>query len=175
MTQPEEKTFTQAEVDAVAAAARKRERELLTAKYGDYDDLKNKAAAADKDKTQLEKLLGEVQGLTDRAEKAEAATLRADVARELGLSDRQARRLHGKTREELLADGREMAEDFKMAKDANGKEGDPAAAPPANEPPAAREPARRRPVEDLRSGAPMTGAAPEEMNPLKLAELIPRA
>ncbi|MEU5950333.1 DUF4355 domain-containing protein [Micromonospora sp. NPDC047465] len=110
-------TFTQADVDRIVRERLARERE----KYADYDELKSKAGEADKNKSALDKLLEKVSGLEERASKAEAAALRADVAQAKGLTPAQAKRLHGSTREELEADADEL---LSMFKPAEGKGGD---------------------------------------------------
>src|SRR5215469_6480601 len=114
MTQPSttptepEKKFTQADLDRVVADRLTRER----AKFADYDDLKQQAASAAGSKSQLDKIEEALRKSDERAVRAEQATMRMSVANELGLSEARARRLTGTTREELLADGRQMIEDF---------------------------------------------------------------
>lgn len=178
------KTFTQAEVDKLVRDRLTRER----GKYADYDDLKARAAEADKGKTQLDKIEAQLAEMTKQAEKSAREVLIRDVADELKISVKQAKRLSGTTREELLADGREFLEEFKPAQrkstndgDANGDGDDDDSSDDDDDKGSsdngrqAEPPQRRsRPRENLRSGAPMTGGKPEETNPLKLAELIPR-
>lgn len=162
------KTFTQAELDAVVRDRLKRERE----KYADYDDLKAKAAEVDKSKTQLDKLQEQLEGMARRAEDGERRATVREVADELGISVKQASRLKGSTKDELLADGREFLDDF-APKNGDGESAgstDGSTTPPARE----SAPARGRPRESLRPGAPMTETKVEETNPLKLAEAIPR-
>lgn len=169
------KTFTQAEVDAIVRDRLKREREATATKYADYDALKTAAAEGDKSKTQLDKVSEQLAALTTRAEKAEAATLRAKVIADKKVPPSLAKRLQGTTEEELTADADELLADWKAAggktaDDGGEQDGDEGkGAPPAR--PAART---GRPREDLRSGAPTTAREPEETNPLKLAALIPR-
>lgn len=183
MTQPDDtgttggKTFTQAEVDAIVRDRLKREREATATKYGDYDDLKRAAAEGDKNKSQLEKLSEQIGELTSRAEKAEAASTRAKVVAAKKLPPGLAKRLQGKTEEELTADADELLADWKAAggkvDDGDGKaeqDGDNGRATPPARPAAGSG----RPREDLRSGAPTTPRAAEETNPLKLAALVPR-
>ncbi|WP_189079249.1 hypothetical protein [Mangrovihabitans endophyticus] len=114
-----EKTFTQADVDRIVRERIGRERE----KYADYDDLKQQAAEADKNKSAMDKLLEKVSGLEDRAAKAEAQNLRNAVAAAKGLSAKQAKRLQGSTREELEADADELLADWKPAGDGKGDGG----------------------------------------------------
>ncbi len=181
MTQPNEntgtagvKTFTQAEVDQIVKDRLTRER----AKYADYDELKAQAAEAEKSATQLDKIQKQMADMAERAEKSERAAMIREVADELKISVKQASRLTGKTKDELLSDGRDFLADFTPkgtttgdGTDEGGDGGDTETKPPARE----AAPARGRPRETLRSGAPMTESKSEEMNPLKLAELIPRS
>lgn len=57
-------------------------------------------------------LIAQVQALTERAEAAEQAAVRSDVAKRFGLTDAQAARLVGKTKAELEADAANLAKDF---------------------------------------------------------------
>lgn len=178
MTQPDTgatggKTFTQAEVDQIVKDRIARER----AKFSDYDELKAKAAEADKSASQLDKIQEQMAAMSERAEKSERQTTLREVADELKISVKQASRLNGKTKEELLADGREFLTDFQPKSAQNDSEGgtkegeNDGTQSSARETPAA---GRGRPRESLRSGAPLTESKPEETDPRKLAELIPR-
>jgi hypothetical protein len=178
---PAAKTFTQADVDRLIRDRLARERE----KFADYDELKTAAAAGDKSKTQLDKIESELSTMRSRAEKADAALLRREVADELGLTAKQARRLSGSTREELLADGREYMEDNGIKGKAEraaetdagkGKGTDDGTDDEGSEETEQRQPAQRpaRPRENLRSGAPMTEGKPTETDPMKLAAMVPR-
>ena len=75
-TETAEKTFTQAELDAIISDRLKRERE----KYGDYDSLKEKATRLDEieeaSKTELQKA-------TERAEKLESELTQLKKAEEI--------------------------------------------------------------------------------------------
>lgn len=97
-----ERTFTQAELDAIVGDRLKRER----AKYADYDELKTKATAYDE---AAEASKTELQKAVERAERAEKtlsemearnriASLRAEVAKAKGVD---AELLRGETREEM--------------------------------------------------------------------------
>src|SRR5690348_14144737 len=77
------KTLTQADIDRAFAAGASREREKLTAKYADYDELKAKAAEADKSKSQLDRIEQKLAETTERAAKAERDALVREVADEL--------------------------------------------------------------------------------------------
>jgi hypothetical protein len=181
-----ETTFTRAQMaKMVNAQVREKLAEAL-AEYGDLDELRNKAAEHDKSKGKIDQVLEKLTAAETRASSAEAANLRRDVADELGLSARQARRLTGKTRDELLADGREMIEDMgikpksgsaEIGKTGEVEEGSEEAEEEAEEESTVRRPPpvrTRRPQENLRPGAPRTDSKPEETDPLKLAALIPR-
>jgi hypothetical protein len=185
------KTFTQADLDRAAAAGAQRERQRAAEKYADYDDLKKAADAAGKDKSALDRLTEQVGKLTDRAEKAELDVARREIADEFGLTPKEARRLRGNTVEALRTDAGEFVEDMGIDIDAR-KKGKTTTAPkgegtegedeggetaPQDDADTGRRPApsaRTRPRENLRSGAPRTETAPEETNPLKLVENIPR-
>jgi hypothetical protein len=156
--------------------ARDRER------FKDYDDLKSRAAEADKNKSALDKLLEKVSGLEERASKAEAAALRADVAQAKGLTPTQAKRLQGKTREELEADADELLSMFKPAdKDGKGEEGkgegsektggkDTGTGETSGTDEGRKLPPSSRPKEKLTSGA--VPATSGDADPGKLAEQI---
>lgn len=187
------KTFTQADLDKAAAAAAYREREKAKERYADYDDLKKAASEADKSKSQIEKLTQSIEALTTRAEKSDHELARRDVAAEFGLTPREARRLTGKTVEDLRADARDLVEDLGIdvearkksgpasssksttePKEGEGTEGNEGAPEGTTETQTTRTPATSRPRETLRSGAPSTAVKPEETDPLKLADLVSR-
>lgn len=148
----EGKTFTQAELDRIIADRLKRE----ASKYADYDELKAKADKFDEheaaNKSEVDKLREQVETLTKSQTAAEAKALRAEVAMAKGLTDAQAKRLSGSTREELEADADELVEMFK------GQGNNP---PPSN-----------RPKPNLAGGSDPT-EVPEETDPKKLAESVP--
>lgn len=108
-TGDEGKTFTQADIDAavekIAAKIRAEERQKVTAKFADYDELKTKAEGA---KTLEER----VAGIEQQAKESEARALRAEVANVKGLTPTQAKRLVGATREELESDADQLLEDI---------------------------------------------------------------
>lgn len=189
MTAPEGettvKTFTQEEVNRVVADRLTRER----AKFADYDELKAAAKTAEGDKSALQKMQEQLDKMEKRATAAEADAVRSSVAAELGLTAKQARRLSGATRDELLADGREMIEDLGIK--TGGKEGDGAKGGTGEGAGAEggdggktgegtegqtqeRKAPRGRPAESLRSGAPMGESKTEEMDPIKLAAGVAR-
>lgn len=97
---------TQAEFDAVIGERLKRERETLTKKYGDYDDLKNKVADYEKQIGQMttaaneaaqkyagyDKTLAELQA---KVKGYETASVKTRIAHETGLPYELADRLSG--------------------------------------------------------------------------------
>jgi hypothetical protein len=192
MTQPDNTgttggtSFTQAQVDAIVRDRIARER----AKFADYDDLKQAAEAAGKSKTQLDKMQEQLDKMEKRALAAEADSMRSSVAAELGLTPRQARRLSGNTRDELLADGRELLDDLGIkpgTKGQDGKKDDDKgtddngtndADDEDDDTDKSKTPAPRtaRTTESLRNGAPISRGTsePEETDPMKLAAKIPR-
>lgn len=96
-----DQTFTQADVDRIVSERVQRER----AKFGDYDELKAKAAGA----TTLEE---RVAGLEQTARDSEQRAIRAEIANAKGLTPSQAKRLVGASREELEADADELLKDI---------------------------------------------------------------
>lgn len=96
-------------------------------------------AGEDAEKTEAERIQGQIADLTKQAEAATARADRFEVAAAKGLSIAQARRLVGSTREELEADADEMRSELGLD----------------------REPARRAPREDLKSGASNEDDAPD--------------
>lgn len=74
-----EKVLTQSEVDRIVAKAKADERRKASERFADYDDLKVKAG----EKQTLEERIAEME---QRAQKAEATTLRSDIAIEFGIS-----------------------------------------------------------------------------------------
>lgn len=107
------KTFTQEDVNALLA---KQKRE----QFGDYGDLKKKAAQFDEISEQSKSEQQRATEALATAEKAtaaaEAKALRLEIAAEKGLSPAQAKRLVGANREELEADADELLETFKAPK-----------------------------------------------------------
>lgn len=199
MTQPNDdtsgtRTFTQADLDRAAAAGAQRERQRAAEKYADYDDLKRVAEAAGKSQSQLDKMQEQLTALTTRAERAEHANTRREIADEFGLTAREAGRLRGKTLDELRTDAEEFVADMgidvkarKAGKAAttapkgeatdgqDGTDGDGTDTDADDAPSRQPAPTRTaRPRETLSSGAPRTPTTPDETNPLKLVENIPR-
>lgn len=189
-------TFSREQVRKMIAAEVRKVRES----FADYDELKAQADSASKQQTKIDQVLEKLDAAEKRAAAAELENTRREVADKLGLTPREARRLKGTTAAELTADGEEMIEDLgidvearKAGKAKGGKskapagksgeteddetddetdEADDDAQQQDDEPPARTT--RRRPAETLRSGAPVTKVKPEETDPMKLVEGIPR-
>jgi hypothetical protein len=70
----------------------------------------------DRDKTDGQRRAEELATVTARAERAETRLLKHEVAAELGISQ-HAGRLHGDTREELVADAKALAKEFGLSSD----------------------------------------------------------
>lgn len=113
----------------------------------------------DRDKSEGEKLTDRATAAEKRAVDAEARALRLEVAAAKGLTPGQAKRLAGTTKEELEADAEELLSDFAPI---NGGEDTDRRDTPGG-----------RPKERLRGGGAPTDE-PEETDPRKLADLIPR-
>lgn len=109
-TATEAKSFTQDDVNALLA---KQKREH----FGDYGDLKKKAAQYDEiseqSKTEQQRATEALTAAEQRAASAEARTLRLEIAAEKGLTPAQAKRLVGASREELESDANDLLENFK--------------------------------------------------------------
>lgn len=105
-------------------------------------------------KSEAEKAAAKAAEAEKRAQDAETRALRLEVAFEKGLTPAQAKRLVGATKEELESDADEFLESIKPSED-NGT-------PPGG-----------KPKENLRGGTDPT-SDPEEMDPVKLAESVPR-
>jgi membrane protein involved in colicin uptake len=133
--QTEAKTFTQEQLDEIIEKRLARERE----KYADYDKLQEQVAAltADKAKADAERKKAEDEGKSvnekvaekvaelqkqleaeaEARQKSESEALRLRVAAAKGLTEAQARRLQGSTKEELEADADDLLETFGGKKD----------------------------------------------------------
>jgi hypothetical protein len=133
---------------------------------------KNATAAArlqeleDEKKSDAEKAADKAAAAETRATNAERANLRLEVALDkapegmpIAQARKLAKRLTGDTKEELEADAAELFADFQPAEE-------------EDEPDRGRR--RGRPREKLRPGA-VPSSEPEESDPAKLAEMVPRA
>lgn len=116
--------------------------------------LEELARLKEEGKSDKDKLEERATGAEGRASKAEHEAARLRVALKKGLTEVQAKRLIGENEEELEADADELLASFK-----DEDEGP--------------EP-KRRPRERLRPGA-SPSSEPEETDPRKLAESIPRS
>ena len=98
--QPEQRTFTQAEVDAIVSDRLKRER----AKYSDYEDLKAKAEASETGKDDLQKATARAEELQKQldalTEANKARDLREKISAETGVP---AKLLRGDSEDDLRA------------------------------------------------------------------------
>lgn len=109
----------------------------------------------DAKKSEIEKATEKLTRAEQRAKEAEDKLMRLEVAMEKGLTPAQAKRLVGSTKEELLADADELLASF---------------APKTSEP---ERKIPEVPREMLRGGGEPTDP-PEETDPRKIADLIPR-
>lgn len=119
--------------------------------------------AEDAEKTELERLQGQVAEFKKRAEDSESKAIRFEVAAAKGLSLAQARRLVGSTKEELETDADEMRAELGLDKEA--PEGDESKGKEKNE-----DKGTGRPREQLRSGA--SNEEDEQPDPGKLADSL---
>jgi hypothetical protein len=148
----EPKVFTRPEDEAGKKAleaerkARREAEQQLKALQDRLDELESK------DKSEVEKANEKAVKAEKRAEEAEAKAIRMEIATSKGLTPAQAKRLVGATKEELEADADELLDSFK----------------PEDKPSPSG-----RPKERLRPGA-VPDAEPEETDPRKLAEAVPR-
>lgn len=127
--------------------------------------------AKDKDKPDIERLTGERDAAAKRASDAETALLKLSIGLDKGLTPAQARRLTGTTRDELEADADELASAFGIGNGGDG--GGNAGNSSGNGEGDGAKPPAGRPREHMRGGADPT-EEPEETDPDKLAESIPR-
>ena len=155
-TEPDHK----AEAEKWKALARKHEGQAKA----NADAARKLKEIEDADKTEADRAKEAAAEAAQRAEKAEGAQLRLDVALDKapeGMTIAQvrklAKRLSGSNREELEADAAELFADFTPA---TGETEDDTST-------------RRTPRERLRSGA-APSSEPEETDPRKLADLVPR-
>ncbi|MFI7191473.1 hypothetical protein ACIBQ0_17200 [Nocardia nova] len=137
------------------------------AKYSGFDDLKAKAAKYDEleeaKKTAEQRLTERLQAIEQENTTLKLDKLRASVAEEKGAEfgprvvKLLAKRLSGKTREELEADADDLLDDYRESI-------------PKPEP---KVPLSQKPKESLRGGG-RPDEEPEETDPRKLAAKIPR-
>lgn len=146
-------TDWKAEADKWKALARKHEQQAKS----NADAAKKLSEIEDKDKTEQQRMADKVSVAEGRAARAEQELARLKVAMRKGLTETQAKRLVGETEEELEADADDLLASFSSKDEDRDDKSDTS----------------RRPKERLRSGA-APDEEPEETNPRKLAELVPR-
>lgn len=112
-SKPTTDTFTRADVRRMIGAEVAKVRE----QFADYDDLKTRAAEADKSKSQLDRIESQLAEQVKRADQAERETLIRDVAEHFGVSVKVARKFEGKTKSEMIADGVETLTDMGIEPD----------------------------------------------------------
>jgi hypothetical protein len=149
------------------ARAAKAEQEAKTAR-DELAKLKGDMAAGKTDAERTAQMLSE---LRERADASDMRALRAEVAQSKGLTAAQAKRLMGKTVEELEADADELLAAFKPVDGAEG--GAAAGAAPAAAEGAKPATSAARPRENLRPGTATssTEQAPEYDSKAFLAAL----
>ncbi len=103
------RTFTQAELDHQISERLRRERE----KFADYGDLKRQADEARGQQSKIDQLIAKMTEVQERAEKAELANLRRDVADGMKLPSFLRGSLTATTKDDLERQAREMVEGLK--------------------------------------------------------------
>ena len=139
----DDKTFTQAEVDALIDKrfARERKNQPTPEQVSEW---KAKAEAADKagesDKGEAQKLADQLAKMQTDLDDERRQRRIIEVAADKGLTPARVKRLTGTTREELDTSADELLEDFPIPAKSDGEDGDK------------KEPVKR-PVESLKPGA----------------------
>lgn len=152
-------------LDAERAARRKAEQDAKAAR----DELAKLQGDMQAGKTDAERTAAMLAELRERADAADLRAMRAEVAANKGLTSAQAKRLQGKTIEELEADADELLAAFKPAE--GGAEGDAGATNGGAQRPAT---GAGRPRENLRAGT-ATGTEKEpEYDSAKFLAALPR-
>lgn len=129
-------------------------------------------AKSDDDTTGVQKLTERVEAAERELAESKLDALRMKIAARKGLTEAQAKRLVGKTEEELEEDADDLLETFKpSADDGDGDRG--RARGRENRDDRRDDNGSRRPRENLRPGA-KPDAKVEETDPIKLAEAVPR-
>lgn len=134
------------------------------AKYAGYEDLKAKATKFDElqdaNKTETERLQSRAEAAERERDQLKRTHLISDLATDAGLPKKFWKRVSGETREEIEADIADLLD------------GMPKPAEPA--PPKQPVAITTKPRENLRGGG-TPDEEPEETDPLKLADLVPRS
>lgn len=150
-TTTENEGFTQADVDRIVADRLKRER----AKYADYDELKEKAEAADKaredDKSEVAKLTEQLTQMQNDLVEERRQRHIIEITADKGLTPAHVKRLTGSSREELEESADELLADFPIKTETEEESEEKGGTTPEN-------PAKR-PSESLKPGA----APPQEL------------
>lgn len=158
----EDGTLTQADVDRIVAERLKRER----AKYADYDELKAKAAAADKvgesEKNEAQKLTDQLAKMQADLDEERRQRRIIEVAADKGLTPAHVKRLTGNSKEELEASADELLEDFPIPDkgDDGDEDGDGGGKKPDPKVDDGKKPASR-PKEALKAGASNAETPPD--------------
>lgn len=97
---------TQEEFDAAISKRLKRERETITAQFGDYDDLKKKVSEHE---TTIGNLTQERDTLKGQVKAHETNSVKMRIAHETGIPFEMASRLSGDTEDAIRADAETMA------------------------------------------------------------------
>ena len=111
---------TQEEFDRAITDRIKRERETLSKKYADYDELKSRTAEYEKQLGELKTNFGEstkkasehektIAELTGKISSYELASLKTRIAHELGIPYELSSRLSGNDEKELRADAESLS------------------------------------------------------------------
>lgn len=125
--EPQEKVFSQQDVDRVLQKRLKRQEEQLKKQFADYDTLKNDAAeyrklqdekATDSERWERERtdLMAKLQERDDKLTKLERATLIADLATERGLPKSFWKRISGESEEDIAEDIDSIVHDLNLDK-----------------------------------------------------------
>lgn len=111
---------TQEQLDAVIGERIKRERDTLTKKYGDYDDLKTKVADYEKQISDLSKTIEDtgkkyagydktLADLTAKVKGYETSSAKMRIAHETGIPYELASRLSGETEDDIRKDAESLS------------------------------------------------------------------
>lgn len=134
------------------------------AKYAGFDDLKAKASKFDElqeaDKTEAQRLQDRAEAAERERDQLKRSHLIADLAADAGLPKKMWKRVSGETREEIEADITDLLEGMPK--------------PPEQAPAPKAAAISQKPRENLRGGG-TPDEEPEETDPLKLADLVPRS
>ncbi len=110
---------TQEELDAIIGERLKRERETLSKKFSDYDEIKSQNEKYVKElnvlKSELEKnkeSIGQLEELSKKNKMYEMESLKIKYALENGIPYRFASRISGNTEDEIKEDAENLAEVF---------------------------------------------------------------